>query len=349
MPKNNLQLIGIVGDQHLRSALAYADYIADKRAAEQQKVLDTIVESLKDCNPIVFMGDQLHGKNNPSSVIKTFVSFIEKFKDKTLYFLVGNHETFSDGTTAIDFIEEIKDKPWYVIKGISMINNMVFCPYIDKAELNLTDNGKAAKKLLSQLTSPKLKLNSKSMLFIHQAISNSPTTSGSTADLFNEIVLPRTELEKHYGFIAGGHIHQHYYKGKTLVAGSVFTNEAGETEKNVWKLNPQTLKAVSVPLPVMPIYSLTDPDIAALKNLSENAIVKTVFTKKQSKDDVEAIKRKLRKFSAFILIEQYPRKRSKIHFDEGMLEFSVEQLLEMYAKARKIDLKQLLFAYDLIK
>lgn len=348
MTKNKAQLIGVVGDLHLRSALTYADYISDKRVKEQTQVLDTIVESLKDCDPIIFMGDQLHGKNNPSSVIKLFVSFLERFKDKELYFLVGNHESFSDGATAMDFIGELKNKPWYLIKEISAVDNMIFCPYMDKTQFGETEDEVAAKKMFKQLTSPKLNLTSKSILFIHQALSNSPTTSGSTSDLFNEIVLPRTNLEKHYGLIVGGHIHQPYYKGKTLVSGSVFTNEAGEIAKNIWIIDKKTLKAIPIALPVMPIYNLVDPDIAALKKLPLTAIVKTTFTQKQTKPEIEEIKKRLRKFAAFILIEQYPRKRSKIHFDEGMLDFTTEQLLEMYAKARKVDLKQLLFAYNLI-
>lgn len=71
------------------------------------------------------------------------------------------------------------------------------------------------------------------------------------------------------------------------------------------------------------------------------------MTKKGTK--IGPLKEKLKKFDAYLLLEQYPRERKKVHFEEGMLEFSTEKLLEIYAKEREVDVKKLMLAWDIIK
>ena len=61
------------------------------------------------------------------------------------------------------------------------------------------------------------------------------------------------------------------------------------------------------------------------------------------------MKKKLKKFDAYILLEQFPNERKKVHFEEGMLEFDIEKLLETYAKIKKVDIRKLKVAFELIK
>ena len=106
-----------------------------------------------------------------------------------------------------------------------------------------------------------------------------------------------------------------------------------------------TLKKIQ--LPVRPITQIENPTPESLKSLDKSSIVKAVFTKR-NKAGLEIAREALRKFDAFILIEQYPRKRTKVHLEKGMLEFSTEQLLKIYAKERKVDERLLLQGYELI-
>lgn len=350
MPKSQNKKIAVIGDLHFKEKLGYAEYISDHRTAEKNKVLDTIVESTADCDKIVFLGDQLNGRNNPSVVIKELVEFLERFDGKELYILNGNHERSSDGTSALDFLREIKNKKWIIIDGIQMIDNMLFCASNPIGQIKYKDNLQAAATdmLMQQLTDKQFKLNSKSILFAHYAISQSPMASGATTDLLKEIILPRAELSKTFGLVVGGHIHQPSYKDNVLIAGSVFTNEVGEAEKFIWKIDEHTLKVSSVSLPVRPIHKIENPTASTLGKYSKHSIVKAVFTKTQTKPKMQAIKTNLRKFDAYILVEQYPHKRTKVHFDEGMLEFSIIDLLKIYAKERQVDETKLLKGFELI-
>ena len=341
----NKKIIGIIPDMHLKESLGYADYVSDRRITEKKEILDFIVKSFADCDTIVFLGDQLNGRNNKSEVIKEFVEFIEKLRGKKLYFISGNHEKTGDGKSAIDFIGEIKNPDWHIITNkVEQIGSFTFSPYFSKPELEAKDDAEGSKKLMEQL-------NGGDMLFIHHAISDSLTGSGMTTNLFNEIVLPKKELEKRYKLIVAGHTHSPQADGKTVIAGSIFNNEVGETQKYIWKIEENTLKVEQIKLPGRAIVKLENPLVADFDKIDKSSIVKIIITDKKFKKDIDDIKKAAKKFDAYLLLEQIPKERKKMHYGDGesMLEFSIEKLLEVYAQERKVDIAKLKNAYELIR
>lgn len=336
-------MIGVIGDMHMKEDLGYADLFSDRRIPEKNKILDHIVDSLSDCNQIVFLGDQLNSKNNMSEVLKNFVSFVERFGNKEIYIISGNHEKKGDGTTAIDFMGEVNKPNWRIItkpcdEKIGKLS-VTFLPYMNKYELGLDDNAEASKKIAKML-------GGGDVLFHHHSVSGTKTESGMVTDFFNEPVLSKSVLEKKYKLIVGGHIHKYQKIGKTIVAGSVFTNEVNETSKYILKIG-EDLKVSNIALPVRQIYGIKDPDVESLKKLSGGSIVKVVLTdKKIDKDEIE---KELARFDAYVLLEQYPNERKKIYSDDGVIDFSIENLLGLYAKEKGIDSKLLIEAYEEIK
>ena len=327
-------MIGIIGDLHLKSLLGYSDLIADNRIPEKKEVLDFIVKELQDCDRIIFCGDQFNFKNNPSSVVAEFVDFIESFEQSILYILSGNHDKCADGKTAVDFLKHIKNKrKWRIITDkIEIIDKFVFLPYLTKPELGVTTNQKGIEKVMNMLSS-----SSGDILFTHYAISDSLVKNGVTTNVFDEIVLPKVELEKKYKLIVAGHIHTPQQVGKVLIPGSIFNNSINETQKYIWKINEQNCDIRRVKLPGRGVVGIKDPNIERLETVPKNSIVKVTLTKRISEEKMKELKEKSQEFDAHILVEQYPHERQKVHFEEGMLEFDVKKLLELYAKQRDVD------------
>lgn len=336
-------MIGVIGDLHFKEELSYADLFQDRRENEKNKVLDHIVNSLIDCDQIVFLGDQLNSKNNMSEVIKNFISFVERFGKKEIYIISGNHEKKGDGTTAIDFMREVNKPNWHIItkpceekiEGLSVS----FLPYMNKFEMKTEDNSESTKKIVKGL-------GGGDILFHHHSVSGTKTESGMVTDFFNEPVLPKAVIEKKYKLIVGGHIHKYQKQGKTIVSGSIFTNEVNESNKYILKID-KDLKVENIALPGRQIYGLKDPQVSDLKKISGGSIVKVVITDK--KIDKEELEKEMARFDAYVLLEQYPNERKKIYADSGVIDFSVENLLSLYAKERGIDVNLLMEAYEEIK
>jgi DNA repair exonuclease SbcCD nuclease subunit len=345
-----------IGDLHFKQDLAYADYVPDRRETERQEVLNTIVRAGTMADIIVFLGDNFDVKNPPSQVVRKFTEFVERFNGKPIYILAGNHEKSADGKSAIDYLKEVKNPNWEIITDIiSTIGDMVFCPYFYRQELRTETYEEATKELMGRIStsshpeprSPQPNIGR--FLFVHHAVSDTQTITGQNTNLFPEIVLPKTEIESMFDLIIGGHIHKPSQYGKTLVTGSIFTNEAGDTEKFVFLIDTESLNIETIKLPTRPIYRLENPKFELLESLNPNSIVKAVLTDKEAPSS-EEYKQILRRFDAYVLIEQYPNQRKKLHLDEGaMLEFSVENLLGMYAEEKKVDLGKLLKAWELVK
>ena len=333
-----------IGDLHLKPKLGYADYISDKREGEKQKILDVIVRIGKDCDTVVFLGDQLNSKNNSSDVIREFTELIERFKDKEVYILAGNHCKYPDGRTALDYLKEIDKPNWNVVTtDILHVNDITFCPYFYVSELDEEENEKAIAKLMK-------KLKGGNILFHHHAVAGTFTEGGTSTSIFDEIVLPRQELEKKYKKVIGGHIHRPQDIENTIVAGSIFCNEVGEHQKYVYTVDTEKLEVTPFPLPGRGIYKLTDPTEADIKKIKKGNIVKVELTKKTSAKKLSELKETLvGKFDAYVLLENYPTERQKVHFEEGMLDFSIDKLLEEYAKTQKLAKDKLLKAWSLIK
>lgn len=339
--KKDKSKILCIGDLHFRDSLGYADHIEDRREQEKKDILDFIVESSKDCNKIVMLGDQLNARNNSSETIRQFVEFIERFNDKRLYILGGNHEKRGSGQSAIDFLEEISHPNRFVIiTNVVKSENMVFCPYFTKTELNVKDTDEGLKTLMN-------KIPNGDILFVHHAISDTLVQSGISTNIFNEIVLQKSELEKKFKLIVGGHIHKPEQYGKVLVTGSIFNNEVNEYGKCIWKIDESDLSVEKIELPGRKILKIENPSVAELKKIKgKDTILKVIITDKGI--NIDEIKESTKKFDACIISEQYNVERKK-NVSNDLLDFNIENLLKAYADSKKIDYQKLLEGFNLIR
>jgi DNA repair exonuclease SbcCD nuclease subunit len=351
--------IGIIGDPHFRQQLSYADTLPDHRITENQDVLDAAVKALKDCDSIVFMGDNFDVKTNGNEVIRDFTAFVERFTGKNIYILAGNHEKSANGVSAIDYLKKIKNPKWKVITDtVTTIGELTFCPYFFRQELQMENNQEATEKLVRMIytasePTPPFQPKKARFLFVHHAISDTLTVNNASTNLFDEIVLPKKELESYFEFLIGGHIHRPGQYGNTLIAGSLFSQEAGDRNNKVWTFDTETKKVTGHAMPTRPIIKLDEGTAKALEDtfkLTKNyAIVKVVLTRKIPDVDMEALKKAGAKFDAFILQEQYPREREKKSATEdNLLEANIETLIRHYALTKKLDPKVLLEAWEKI-
>ena len=335
--------IGIIGDLHFTDNLSYNDYIKGGRSEEKNKILDFIVSSFEDCKSIIFTGDCFDRKNNSSAVVKEFTKFVEKFNNKEIYIIAGNHEKKPDGTSALDYLREIKNRKWHIITDkIENIGDIDFVPYFTKAELEVKTNEAGTKKIMEQLGGNKI-------LVVHYAISDSVTVSGCSTNLFDEIVLNRKDLQKKYKLVVAGHIHKPDIKDNVLIAGSIFMKTVGEIEKFVYKIDEETLNIEKIKLPCREIHKIENPEIKDFGKISTKSIIKVIITDPKLKHQVDDIKKELEKFDASMIIENYPQERRKVHFNKGLLDMKIEDLLKIYAEKNKVSLTRLLSAWELIK
>ena len=335
-------IIGVVGDMHFKDCLSYADSIADGRVAERNEILDFIVDTFKDCQHIVFMGDNFNARNNSSETNRMFVEFLERFGKKDVYIISGNHEKKGDGKTAIDFVGEIDKKNWHVFTRPSAMEieglKVDFLPYMLNSELGVDTCEEGTKEIMKNLAGGDI-------LFAHHAISGT-TFNGVKTETLKEIVLPKEKLEKKYTLMVAGHIHAPQQYGRVLITGSVFTSEVGETEKFIWKLN-KDLEIEKIKLPCREIHKIENPTPDDLDAIPPNSIVKAIITDK--KIDVEKLKVELERYDAHLLVEDYPNERKKAHIEEGVFDFSIEALLKLYSEEKNVSLDKLLKGLELIK
>ena len=338
-PKN---IIGVIGDLHMRDFLAYADYLYDKRIEERKEILDFIVKSFDDCNHIVFIGDNFHSKNNSSETNRQFIEFIERFGSKEIYLISGNHEKKGDGKTAIDFIGEIDKKNWHVFtKPIDMLIDsfkVSFLPYMLPSELDVEDNEQVTREIIKRLKGGDI-------LFAHHAITGT-TFNGINVEMFLEPILPKEQLESLYKKVIAGHIHSPLDYGNTVITGSVFNQEVGEDGKYIFKINSE-LEIEKIKLPGRAIYKIENPTEEKINSISSNSIVKAVVTDKNI--DTEVLQKQLSKFDASLLIENYPNQRKKSNIKNEAFDFSLEALLKLYAEEKDVDYQKLLKGLELIK
>lgn len=342
-------MIGCIGDLHFKDHLSYGDRIADRRDGERVKVLDYIVETLKDCKHVVFLGDNFNSKNNSAETNREFVKFVERFVDKDVYIISGNHEKRGDGTTAIDFLGEIKNRPnWHIFTRPGTVSipwgrgktlKLDFLPYMLNSELEVEDYEEASKKILRGL-------DGGDILFGHHVVSGM-VVNGLPTDMMKEVVLPKEKLEKKYQLVVVGHIHDPGYEDKIVQTGSVFTAEVGEREKFIHIID-KDLKVQRFPLPVRPIIKVESPKIEDLLKIPPGSIVKVVLTEKPYPGYPEEVKGNLDRFDASLLIEDYPNSRKKAHIQDGAFDFSIEALLKLYAKEKNVDADRLLKGLQLI-
>lgn len=351
-----------IGDTHWKDNLSYADYIKDRREGEKGEILDFLVKSAEDCEHVVFLGDFFNSKNNSSEVNRGAVELLERFGEKHVYIISGNHCKKGDGKTAIDFLGEVKKKNWHIFTHPGSIEaaglKLDFLPYMLNSELGVETHLGAMNHIMEHL-------DGGDILFAHHLISGT-TYRGMKAEMFNEVVLPQKELEKKYKLVVGGHIHEPQRHGNTLITGSLFTSEVGEIEKFIWKISATTkenadpdkiyvmgergkwsFEIEKLKVPAREIHKLENPTIKQLSSIPKNAIVKVVITKKET--DLEELKNQLLEFDAHLLVEDYPSERKKAHLEEGAaFDFSLEALLKLYAKEKGVDLAKLMKGLEII-
>lgn len=342
----------VVGDPHFRLDEPYADHIKDRRKAERAGVLRTIHEAAEDCDAVVLMGDNLDKRHNHSSVLKEFTDFLEGFGGKDIFILSGNHETYEGNKTALDFLIGKKER-WIVLTPAETVHfldyngtNLAFIPYQTRAALGTKTDEEGIEKIASYMEEN----GEQDIIFAHHGISGTKAL-GAMTDLFSEVILPKERLEKITRLLVGGHIHQPSAEGKTIVTGSISTQEMGEVEKCVWKIDTKDFSYAKIPLPVRPIYKLEVNDgkyLSGLDMLNKSSIIKVINRDKST--DVEALKEKLSEFDAWIFLEDYPDERKKLNVDEKKtLDMSIGSLLTLYAEARKKDPERLHKALGIVQ
>jgi len=338
-------MIGVVSDMHLREERGYADCVPDRREGEKEEVLDSIVNLFSECDTVVLLGDMLNARNNPSSVIREYVEFLERLGDRKLYIMAGNHEKFANGSSAIDFLRELKGKPnWTVITdGPVGHGKLTFLPYMHRSELGTSSWEEATEKVTEELSSI-----GGDILFAHHALAGTETQTGDKVDLFNEVVLPLKNLTGKFSLIIGGHIHKPQQKDNAYVVGSVFADEVDEGQKYVLKIDEETMKVTRAELPGRRIIRLLNPtgEEAVQK---EGTIVRAVLDRRRSSEEMDRLKDWLQAFDAYVLVESYASPRKRTRQEEGFECLPMERMLKEYAKSKDIDGNMLLEGWDIIK
>lgn len=334
-------MICVVGDLHFRDRLSYSDHV--DRTKERDEVLDFIVDQAKDCDTVVSLGDVFDRRDPPAAVTRDAVRFFERFEDKKLYIISGNHDKkASGGTTALDFMGEIEGKHWKIFTKPTRVPGVGhFLPHMYKSELGDENDRDGATTIHSELEG----MPHEEILFHHHAVSDT-FANGIDTGSFNEIVLDKNQLEAHYGLIIGGHIHSPGVYGKTIVTGSVFNSDMGETGKSIWKIDEKTLSVREIKLPGRGIYKLTNPTDLQIDAIPCYNIVKVIITNPEF--NIDHIREKLKKHDAYLIVEQYPSKREKIHFEDGAMDLDVNNLIKIYAEAKKVNINLLSKGFELI-
>jgi DNA repair exonuclease SbcCD nuclease subunit len=339
--------ICIIGDTHFRLQLPYADAFADGRRGEWGAVKAKIHETAESCDAVVLLGDIFNSKNNPSIVIKEFVEFLNGFGDKEIHMIAGNH-CRSGINTALDFLAKVGKSNWHVYsspsRGTVAGIPSFFIPYMTPALLGVETKEEGIVALAALFPSETLPL-----CFAHHGFSGTKIR-GTLVDEFNEIVLPKDEIEKHFGHTFAGHIHaKQQLSPQITMCGSVFTQEVGEHEKSVWMYDHFSSgeATTEIPLPVRGIYKATYEKWKETP-IPEHSIVKCFVTDRAT--DLEEVKEVLSHYDAAMIVEAYDNEREKTRFDENaVLDLSVDNLLKMLAEAKGISYSDLCEGLELLK
>ena len=336
----------VTGDMHFRYELPYSNSIKDGRKEEWNNVKNVIQLTAKNCDAVVLLGDNFNARHNNSSVIKEFVNFLEEFGEKEVHILAGNHERYGT-STAIDFLKGLKPN-WFIYTEpkLSVVAGqpVMMIPFMNPSLLGVDTKEKGVEELLKLFP-----INTTPLAFCHQGIVES-VYYGHPVEEWNEIVLPKKMVEKHFWHTFAGHVHSKQLLFPSIyITGSVFTQEVGELSKSIWvytsDVNMDT-KIEEIQLPVRSIVKIIWEE-GEIQDIPKNSIVKCYVTKRTT--DIEEVKKWLTQFDASIVIEQYDLDRSKAHFESGVLDLSVETMLEKYAEAKNLPLQDLLQGFEIIK
>ena len=325
MPK-----FGIVGDQHMKEIYGHSSDFSDHRIAEREEIEKAIHKATAKCDCIVLLGDNLHSRNNTSVTIRNFVRFLEGFGGKRIDILSGNHESGADGKTALDFLKEISGKDWHIHTVGGQVREIgdkkiLFLPYQRSIEVfDMIGN------------------DTYEAIFLHQAISGTMTSSNQLTDTFHEIILPASAWSKKAKRIFAGHIHRPQdYNENIHIVGAIMNEDLGEqTDKRVmiWDSEDNTVK--SVKLPGRKLVKLVDPKQSDLDKIKDFEGLVQIMTEKKfniPEGMAEAVK----------VLEMPKTDRKKVN--QELTDFSIPNLLSLYAKERSIPIEELMKGWGLIE
>jgi len=342
--------MNIIGDLHFRHQLPYASAVEDGRKAEWSDIKDKVIETAERCDVSIILGDVFNLKHNHSAVNAEFVDFLQRFpKGQGVHIISGNHDRFGR-ETSIDFIKALDNPLWHVYTEPELVeikgHTIQMLPFMTPGTLEAKNLEEAQEKLPSLLKSA-------DFLFHHHIADGTLwSQTAETTDL-HEVYIPQESLSK-YKMIVGGHIHKRQWvKDNILVTGNIFTNEVGEHDKAIFVLDTDSMKTEEIKLPCRGIYKIEMKKGDPLPpEIPDNSIVKIVCTDpefgRQAREAMEALG--CDRFDAYVIVEKYPRKRQKISIGEaGSLDFSLDNLVKVYAKARKVVYSELLAGLELLE
>jgi len=333
----------IVGDQHFRNQLPYAQAEADGRKSEWSAVITAIHTASRTCDAVVLLGDNLNSRHNHSSVLAEFVEFLDGFGEKEIHILAGNHERYGK-ETAIDFLKGVRPE-WKIyteprVTIIGSIPAMMF-PFMSPASLNASS--------VTEARDIALKMALPAHYLFHQHIVEGTTVGGALLEDIPEIVFPKT-IEGRYKKIFGGHIHDpQIVSDKICVTGNIFTEQTGNTEKYIYVLDTDTDKAERIALPVKPIKKVEFP-ATDITTLVPETIYKCVVNDKALHGvGVDGIKANLESRGiAHVIVEQYESERARTTEPVGDLDLSLPNLLKVYSEVKKVPYEQIQRALDFV-
>lgn len=330
-----------VGDMHFRQTWHHGQDFEDGRRDERLQIEDAIVAAAEPCDVVILGGDVLDARDNPSSVIKSLVHFLEKFGDKKIYLMGGNHDSDTSGKCALDFIRELSNKNWEVVhddiighadhgKRIAMI------PYFRRQQLGVETDEGVVHAIMQRLDSP---MGPPDVVILHHAIAGTKTATGMMTDTFQEPAFAAEDLLKRAKRVLGCHIHLPADHGRLQIVGSVMNQDVGETEdKRVLRWDSTTDEMESIVLPGRKLMKLVNPTAKQLAGIKDyNGLVKIV-----SDGPIEVPPGLAEKV---IVVEMPKSDRKKVTMTD---DFSPQNLLKIYAEARDVPLDKLLKGWALI-
>ena len=336
----------LVGDMHHMENYGHADKFPDRRLDERKGIEDAIVKASEGCDGVVLMGDIFNSRNNTSVTIRHFTEFLERFAC-TVYLISGNHSSDAAGNTAIDYLLEIKGKNWVVFPTkVSTVEfedgtKFTLVPYQRPSwHQGIENTEQLVEAVLSQIP------EGNDFVAIHHCLQGTKTESGQSVDEFHEAIFPTDRLLAKSKRVFGSHIHLAQRKGDNVfVVGAVMNNDVGEDkDKRVIVYDTVADTVESITLPGRKLTKLVNPAEAEIDAVTEKypdgypGLIRIVSEKEM----------KVPEGLAEAVVFQHMPKDERRKSSEDVTDYSMESLLATYAKARSIDLDELMAGYKLI-
>lgn len=321
----------IIGDPHFKHSYGNADAFADRREAERQSVEDAVIAAASGCDDAVVLGDTLDSRSPHPEAVRRMASFLSRMLKAVkgdIHILVGNHDGFADGSSAFDFLREIADSRIRIHSSVVTVDvggrPALMVPYLRRYAIDASGNADPVSYALARY-------DGQWAVFAHHAFSGCMMEGGFPTDKLNEPVLPKDGFGK--AMLFGGHIHKPQDVGRIRVVGSLMNEAIGDSDtKRVLIADGDDVTEVF--LPGRKLYRLVDPtpeQVAAA--LSEDTLVKVVANEGDQFPDAEKL-----------IVTYRPKQdgRRRVAYTD---DFSIDNLLKLYAETNKKDHERLVRAY----